>query len=142
MNRRLQSGVTLVELITVVAIVAILSTIAISSYRAYAQRAGRSEAKAALLQQQNNLERCFTRFNRYNDAQCVAATSLAAPGIQSAEGRYMVSAPVLNDTIYTLSAVPRAGGGMTDDTRCGTMTLGSDNTRAISGTSTVAECWR
>jgi type IV pilus assembly protein PilE len=141
MNRRLQSGVTLVELITVVGIVAILSTIAVTSYRAYAQRAGRSEAKAALLQQQNNLERCFTRFNRYDDAQCATATALEGAGVASAENRYLLNG-VVDQTIYTLNAVPLAGGGMTDDTRCGTMTLASDNTRAISGTSTVAECWR
>jgi type IV pilus assembly protein PilE len=141
MNRRLQSGVTLVELITVVAIVAILSTVAISSYRAYAQRAGRSEAKAVLLQQQNNLERCFTRFNRYDDAQCATATALEGAGVPSPENRYVVNGDV-QQTIYELNAVPRVGGGMTDDAKCGTMTLRSDNSRAVSGTSTVAECWR
>ena len=141
MNRRLQTGVTLIELITVVGVVAILSTVAVTSYRAYAQRAGRAEAKAEILQQQNNLERCFTRFSAYNDAGCVAATALAG-GVTSAEGRYTVTG-VIGATTYTLSAAPRAGGGMTDDTKCNTLTLNSANQRGIvGGTSTWQECWR
>lgn len=141
MNRRLQTGVTLLELITVVAVVAILSTIAITSYRAYAQRAGRSEAKAELLQQQNNLERCFTRFNAYDAAECAAAANLAGAGIESAEGRYVVTG-VIAETTYTLNATPLAGGGMTDDVRCGALSLASDNTRGIGGSGTVEDCWR
>jgi type IV pilus assembly protein PilE len=141
-DRRLQSGVTLLELLTVVAIVALLATIAVTSYRVYAQRAGRSEAKAELLQQQNNLERCFTRFSAYDDDECGAAATLEGAGVVSAEGRYLVTGDI-DETTYELSAEPRAGGGMTDDTKCDTLTLNSNNERGIDGgTSSVAECWR
>jgi type IV pilus assembly protein PilE len=141
-NPRVQSGVTLLELMAVVAIVAILSTVAVTSYRAYAQRAGRAEAKAALLQEQNNLERCFTRFSAYDDDDCAAAATLEGAGIASADGRYLITGEI-EETTYELSAEPRAGGGMTDDTKCDTLTLNSNNERGIDGgTSTVAECWR
>ena len=47
--RKHMHGITLIELWLVVIIVGILTAIAFPNYRAYVERAKRSEAKAALL---------------------------------------------------------------------------------------------
>jgi type IV pilus assembly protein PilE len=142
-RRRSQRGVTLIELVVAMAVVAILGTIAVSSYRTYALRAGRAEAKVALLREQNNLERCFTRFNTYASDDCPAFTSLTGDGVPSSgDNRYTITGTV-EDTSYTLRADPVAGGGQADDATCGALTLTSTNVRGIDGgTGSVEDCWR
>ena len=150
-GRRRQRGVTLIELMVVMVVVAILGSIALASYRAYVQRAGRAEAKAALLQQQNNLERCFTRFNRYDPpaGNCLTADALQGAGLPSGDvGRYLVTG-VFNaapfgpgNPPYVLTATPQAGGGMTDDAECLAFTLTATGQRGVTGTGTVQNCWR
>jgi type IV pilus assembly protein PilE len=136
-------GVTLIELVVTMAIVAILGTIAVSSYRQYTLRAGRSEAKVALLREQGNLEKCFTRFSTYASEDCPAFVSLTEDGVASSgDNRYLITGEI-DDTTYTLSATPVAGNGQDSDTDCGTLTVTSANVRGISdGTGTVEECWR
>jgi type IV pilus assembly protein PilE len=141
---RRQGGVTLIELMIVTVVVAILGSIAVASYRGYVQRAARSEAKAALLDAQADLERCFTRFNRYSSAtagDCVAADTLTT-GLPTPEGRYTITATFPTTTTYTLTASQRVGGGVTDDAKCRTFTLTNVGARGSTGSASVAECWR
>jgi type IV pilus assembly protein PilE len=145
---RRQRGVTLIELVVTMAVVAMLAAIAINSYRQYTLRAGRSEAKVALLAAQANLERCFTRFNTYytgTAGDCPTADVLNDDGLPTPEGRYLLTAdPELDDgdTTYSLTATPIDGGGMTADAVCGSLTLTNANQRSVSGTGSVQECWR
>ena len=128
-------GVTLMELLIVMVVISILAAIAIPSYRGYAIRASRAEGKAAALAMAGALERCFTRFNAYNNAGCGIATS----NVPSAEGKYLVSAAFPTATTFTVSAVPQ--GGQAQDTGCGTLTLNQANVRNKTGSKSVSECW-
>ncbi len=83
MTIRKQRGVTLIELITVMVIVSILAAIAIPGYRQQMLRTNRTNAKTALTQTAQNLERCFTRTNTY--VGCVALP------FTTPEGNYQIS---------------------------------------------------
>ena len=128
-------GVTLMELMMVMTVISILAAIAIPSYRGYALRASRADGKAAVLSMAGALERCFTRFNAYNNAGCGITTS----NVPSTEGKYLVSATFPTATTFTVSAVPQ--GTQAKDTGCGTLTMNQANVRSKSGSKSVAECW-
>jgi type IV pilus assembly protein PilE len=134
-SRSGQRGVTLIELMIVVVILSIIAAIAIPSYRQQVLRSNRSDAKVALMQTVQNLERCFTVSSTYTG--CVALPA-ASP-----EGLYTVTAgdddEDITDTNYLLTATPQAG--QADDTACGNFTIDETNDRGISGTGTEDECW-
>ena len=90
--KRRQRGVTLIELMTVVAVLGIIAAIAIPSYRRYMVRANRTDAKTALLQTAQALERCYTNSTpyAYNGAVCTAAVTLP---FTVASGNYVITAP-------------------------------------------------
>jgi len=133
-RRSCNRGVTLMELLTVLVVIGILAAIAIPSYRGYTIRAGRADGKAAALSMAGALERCFTRFNAYNNAGC----GITIANVPSTEGKYLVSATVAAAT-YTVSAVPQ--GSQAKDTDCGTLSVNQANVRSKSGSKSVAECW-
>lgn len=58
-------GFTLIELMIVVAVVAILAAVALPSYRESVARGNRAEARAALLQAAQWMERHYTENNNY-----------------------------------------------------------------------------
>ncbi len=134
-SRSGQAGVTLVELMIVVVIIGIIAMIAIPSYRQQVLRSGRSDAKAALMQTAQNLERCFTSTSTYT--ACVVLPA-ASP-----EGLYSVTAGDDDDeitgTTYLLTATPQDG--QAEDTACGSFTIDQANDRGITGTGTEDECW-
>lgn len=135
---RRQRGMTLMELLTVVTVIGILSAISVPTYRSYVIRAQRTEAKNALLATAGALERCFTRYNAYNDADCEAANDLPRMLI---EGNYEISADVLEGGRFTLHAVPK--NGQTEDTECQTLTLDQRGERDVTDGATKDGqfCW-
>lgn len=143
MNTRHQTGVTLMELMIVMVIVSILASIAYPSYRQQIIRTARSEAKVALEQTAGNLERCFTRLNRYDDAaNCPTTNNLAGGGFPTERGNYAITAVIPDATHFTLTATPQ-GTQATGDPKCANFTLNEQNVRAVSGTlsATPLECW-
>lgn len=137
--RNTQQGVTLIELITVVMIIGILASIALPSYRQYMIRANRSEGKAALLFYSSALERCFTRYGKYDYDSTGAAGCMVNFPQNSENGLYQISAPTRAGSAFTLTATPQ--GKQSADTACGALTVDQLNKRTIGGTKTVAECW-
>lgn len=135
-TRGAQRGVTLIELMVVVVILAIIAAIAIPSYRQQVLRSGRSDAKVALMQAVQNLERCFTRNSTYT--ACYDDDPEVFP---SPEGLYEVTVDVedIAGAEYDVTAVPQDG--QANDTACGNFTIDEDNDRGVTGTGTEDECW-
>jgi type IV pilus assembly protein PilE len=138
--RIFQRGITLIELMTVLVIVAILASIGIPSYSQYVRRSHRAEAKAALLQNAQFMERNFTVSNSYSvDGAGDELNGDALPVTQTpkeaAKRRYRI---VLDNdaSSFTLSAIPE---GANADDECGTLTL--TNTGLKEATGDDVACW-
>jgi type IV pilus assembly protein PilE len=129
-KKRHEGGFTLIELMIVVAIVAILAAIAYPSYQRYVEQARRADAKSALLDASQRLERCYTQNNTYVGCP-VAGTS--------PDGFYAIAATAQTATAFTLTATPQ--NAQAGDTRCGTYTLQSTGARAASGSLGADRCW-
>jgi type IV pilus assembly protein PilE len=140
--KRSQRGVTLMELLVVMAIIGIIASIAVPSYRRYLVRANRTDAKTALLQTAQALERCYTNSvpYAYNSATCAAAVVLPLP---VASGNYIVdvSGPGITPQAFTISATPQ-GSQAAEDAACATFTLTQAGVQTVSGTSPPDLCWR
>ena len=161
-------GFTLIELMIVVAVVAIIAAIAIPQYGAYITRAKRAEARRALSEGAQFLERNYTASGCYSyalTADCVALSGSSAVSLPSvlqkapAEGKpsYAVAVQFTNSgQAFTLTATPCASASCTapydnfSDPTCGNYQLDNVGTRAVviggstySGTATqVATCWQ
>lgn len=139
--RRTQVGVTLVELMIAVGIVGILAAIAYPNYRQYALRGNRTEGKAELMEVAQELEKCYTRYGRYDSANCVVYADLTDGTPRPSEGRrYLISfqGAVARDS-YQLQAVPQ--GGQVADTGCGTLFVNDTGGRTVSATTPDPKCW-
>lgn len=130
-RRTRAAGLTLVELMVVVAIVAILGVIAYPSYREQMIRTRRSEAKAALLDAQQRLEKCFMRLQTYSGCEMVDYTTES--------DRYFVDVSPLGQT-FTVTAAPR--GSQVADTACGTLSIDHRGRKGKTGSATLETCWQ
>lgn len=140
--KRNQRGVTLIELMIVMVVIGILAAIAIPSYRRYMVRANRTDAKTALMQTAQALERCYTNSvpYAYNSATCAAAVVLpfAVPS-----GFYVIAAGGggIAAQTYTLTATPQ-GTQAAEDPQCAVFTLTQTGAQTVSGTLPAQDCWR
>lgn len=117
-----QGGFTLIELLVVVAIVGILASIAYPAYIESVRKAQRADAKAALAQGAQFMERNYSLTQKYSGVSLPLSISAA---------QYAISISAQSDTTFTLQAVP------SNDPVCGTLTL--DNAGAK--TPSTAGCW-
>lgn len=136
MNPRAR-GFSLIELMVVVVIVGVLASIAYPSYTEYVRAGGRADAAATLLQLSQTLERCFTQYSAYNNANCSVVNGGT---VSSGDGLYTVGV-VSNATTYTLTASPASGSTQAADAKCTTLTLNYLGVKGSTGTATAAECW-
>jgi type IV pilus assembly protein PilE len=135
------TGFTLVELMITVAVVGILGAVAIPSYQGSIARGNRADARTALLDNAQFLERNFTEANRYDQdsaANAVVLPVTTAP--RAGTAMYNVAAATLTATAYTLTATPIVGGRMAGDS-CGAFSLNNFGQKTVSGTETVDRCW-
>lgn len=119
----------------VVVIVGIISSIAYPSYVEYVREGNRAEAKAALLEGAQALERYYSVNGTYLDAGVLAAVYPA-----SLAQKYNIGpSPAATANSYTLRATRT--GDMAGDP-CGNYELNQTGVRTLNdATRTVADCW-
>jgi len=135
-------------------IVAVLVAVAIPSYRSYALRAHRTDAKAALLDLASLEERYFSTANQYTNAAANLGYGANAWPITVGSGYYQLNSPTIvaataptantsgAPSTYSLTAV--AIGTQTQDTACASFTVTSGGVRTATssgGGDNTATCW-
>ena len=135
--RRARRGFTLIELMVVLAVAAILSAVAFPSYQSQVARGRRADAKQALLELAQKLERFNTERGTF------AGASLGSGGLYplvSSGGYYSLAITSQSADGFTLSAAPR--GNQAGDA-CGALGYNHLGDRSVGAGATLSldQCW-
>jgi type IV pilus assembly protein PilE len=130
-------GFTLIEVMIVVAVVALLSSLAYPTYVAHVARGRRADAKQALLELAQRMERFYTERGTY-----VGAT-LGSTGLYptvSTGGYYTLAITTQTADGFTITAAPR--GAQTGDA-CATFGYNQVGDQSVSSDASLpaAKCW-
>ncbi|HEY1772287.1 MAG TPA: type IV pilin protein [Gammaproteobacteria bacterium] len=139
---RRQNGFTLIELMVTIAIIGIVAGIAYPSYLRSMQKGRRADAKGAITQATQAMERCYSTYGTYNNALCPEITALTAT-FPSTKGYYTLSATE-SGTSYTVSATAVSGGPQANDNGCTVMNLSSTGQQSSGSTTSTTDsgsCW-
>jgi type IV pilus assembly protein PilE len=141
------AGFTLIELMIVVVIVGLLAAIAYPGYQQYVKRSRRADAKAALTEMAQFMERYYSENNSYSAASLpmtvspregIAAYNLKF-GSSCTDGSTSVNtSPQAN--CFLVQAIPVANGLMDGD-ECGSLWLDNTGNKVVSGEAGAAQCW-
>jgi type IV pilus assembly protein PilE len=117
MRNNASKGFTLIELLVTVAIVAILAAIAVPSYQGQIKKSRRADAKSALLELTQFMEKTYTENNTYRPGAPAADPTL--PFTQTPKDGttkyYNLTISASTGTSYTLLATPIAGTSQATD---------------------------
>jgi type IV pilus assembly protein PilE len=141
------AGFTLIELMIVVVIVGLLAAIAYPGYQQYVKRGRRADAKAALTEMAQFMERYYSENNSYSAAALPVTVSPreGTPvyelkfGGACADGSTGVSISPQQDC-FLVQAIPVANGLMDSD-ECGSFGIDNAGNKVVSGDAGAAQCW-
>ena len=134
-TRRYMRGVTLMELMIVVVIIGILAAISYPSYREFAAKAKRNEAKAALLKLAVNQERAYLQNKSFtNDLTVLGFPS--TPRFTTDTGSYEIFIPNADAANFTATATYLLGG--TESLKCNVFTIDG---RGVKTSGPDTNCW-
>lgn len=134
-TQRFMRGITLIELMIVVVIISMLAAISYPSYREFAARAKRNEARAALLKAATNQERFYLQNNQFS----TDLTELGFPAspFTSDTGSYVITVaapvPAANFTVTATYQNPDA-----EAAKCNVFTIDG---RGVKASSPDTNCW-
>ena len=132
----------------VVSIVAILAMVAYPAYTDQVHKSRRSDAKQALMRASQGLERCYSRYRRFDTTDCDLVGSGPSVATTSQDGYYAISSlsPAGTETLaaetFSLFASPQ--GSQAGDTRCASLRMdrsGAYSATDAAGNDTTAFCW-
>ncbi len=133
--RKYMRGVTLTELMVVVVIIGILTAIAYPSYRQYAARAKRNEARAALLQIATNQERFYLQNNTYT-TDMISLGFPVATNWTSDSNSYVITVNTADPNDFTATATYQNADA--EAGKCSTFTIDGRGTKA---STPYTDCW-
>ena len=131
-------GLTLIELITVVAIIAIVAGFSWQYFEGSKRRSFRSDAIIGLTKARAFLEKCYSNYRAYNNANCALPLELKS----SPKNLYSIDfdgTPTADS--YTLHATTQ-GAQVADNTDCQIIGItNTGDTSAAGAGSTTDKCW-
>lgn len=140
---------SLVELLVVLAIVGALASLALPSYRGYVLRAGRVEARTALLSLAAAQERFYLKCHTYAASVDAAQPESCSPArlrfaAATERGHYAIGITSADTEAWIATATRNAGTAQRADGACRVFELASSGARSArddAGAPTSRECW-
>lgn len=140
---RAPRGFTLIEVMITVAIIGILAAVALPAYTEQVKRSKRSNAQTVMLQGAQFAQRYYNAKNTYSGLQggtgTFASSNYKIAPNDGGTANYNITF-ALNGSGFIITAAPNTSNFT--DSKCGSLTLTDTGVKGVTGTDTVANCWR